>query len=57
MAEAKNLQESQEMEDSDYLASEDEDKLTDLIELWTAIGLYIKTNHVLVSDLPDTEIR
>lgn len=45
------------MQDSDYLTSEDEDKLVDLIELWTAIGLYIKTSHVLVSDLPDTEIR
>jgi hypothetical protein len=56
-AEAKILQESQEIEGSECLDSEDEENLIDLIELWTAIGLYVKTKHVLLSDLSDTEVR
>ncbi|XP_051166795.1 ribosomal biogenesis protein LAS1L [Leptopilina boulardi] len=37
--------------------SEEIQALDDLIELWTATGLYIYANYSLVSDLPDQELR
>lgn len=53
---AKNFFESQELAEFDCI-DDDSDKLINLIELWTAVGLYMKTDHVLLSDLPDTDIK
>ncbi|XP_008215375.1 uncharacterized protein LOC100678090 [Nasonia vitripennis] len=56
-AEAKILEDSQELEDSEYLYSKHDEDLLHLIELWTAIGLYMKTKHARLTSLPDTEIK
>ncbi|XP_023247111.1 uncharacterized protein LOC106645161, partial [Copidosoma floridanum] len=53
--EAKNFEESEDA--SGEKCFEDEDNFINLIELWIAVKLYLKTDHVLISDLPDTEIR
>lgn len=37
--------------------SEEIQTLGDLIELWTATGLYIHANYSLVSELPDEQLR
>lgn len=55
-AAAKNFYESHEFANFDCTDHEG-DKLINLIELWTAVGLYMKTDHVLLSDLPDAEMK
>lgn len=44
----------------DALEEEEESQMqnfTDVIELWTAVSLYINTGYKLVSDLPEMQLR
>lgn len=34
-----------------------DDQMSEIVELWTAVGLYIKANFNKVSDIPDAEFR
>lgn len=49
MEEIRMLEEEKELQE--------EQVFTELIELWTAVNLYINTNYKLVSDLPEVHIR
>lgn len=37
--------------------SEDTEAFTDLIELWVAIGLYIRADYDLVDSIPDVQLQ
>jgi len=37
--------------------SEDVQDFTDVIELWTAVSLYVNAGYKLVSDLPEMQLR
>jgi len=49
MKEANMLEEKEELEEMQAF--------TDLIELWTAVSLYIDAGYKLVSSLPEVQLR
>ncbi|XP_014230691.1 uncharacterized protein LOC106655020 [Trichogramma pretiosum] len=55
-AEARHLQ-VHELDDIEKIISEEEGNLNKLFELWVAINLYIKTDHQIISDIPDQSIK
>lgn len=38
-------------------AKEEMQEFSDLIELWTAVSLYIHAGYYLVADIPDSELE
>lgn len=47
------------MKEADALEKEEESEVnfTDVIELWTAVGLYVNAGYKSVPDLPETQLR
>lgn len=48
------------VKDADALEEEEESEVqdfTDVIELWTAVSLYVNAGCKLVSDLPEMQLR
>ena len=56
-AEAKRMEEYIVAEESVKEAEEEIQQFSDLIELWTAVSLYIHAGYYLVADLPDSELE
>ncbi|XP_015590194.1 uncharacterized protein LOC107265336 [Cephus cinctus] len=60
-SEAKNMEEylMKQMEDTEdeEVESEEAEALKDLIELWVAIGLYMRANYSLVEEIPDSHLQ
>ncbi|KAF7411838.1 hypothetical protein HZH66_000734 [Vespula vulgaris] len=59
IAEAKALEKyyAKKVEIMEINESEDTEAFTDLIELWVAIGLYIRAGYDLVDSIPDTQLQ
>ena len=56
-AEAKGMEEYIAVGESAKEAEEEIQEFSDLIELWTAVSLYIHAGYYLVADIPDSELE